>query len=155
MQSLKQWLKTVLNAFRQSEVCTHGYPTCLEIAIFVLNAFRQSEVCTPNDSKELWEQVTLCSTPFGNQRFVHLGANISISFPAIFVLNAFRQSEVCTQFLVASVLLRSTMCSTPFGNQRFVPSNNSTNKSVEILCSTPFGNQRFVHFEEHPIFFDI
>ena len=36
----------------------------------VLNAFRQSEVCTLV-AVQKYQQFQVCSTPFGNQRFVH------------------------------------------------------------------------------------
>ena len=109
-------ISSVLNAFRQSEVCTSCnssrtsvlscaqrlsairglYPRIRQIVIpktSVLNAFRQSEVCT-----------------------VIFAIFLRLHF---MVLNAFRQSEVCTQMLDAGFGQFRT-CSTPFGNQRFV-----------------------------------
>ena len=153
----------MLNAFRQSEVCTVHLGQNYFESRKVLNAFRQSEVCT-------FLTLRLISLAASAQRLSAIrGLYVTPTRNpplCIQVLNAFRQSEVCTHCLLDDLpcklpcaqrlsairglyggtgveTVTNKTCSTPFGNQRFVQTLLQVSKLL-LRCSTPFGNQRFV-----------
>ncbi len=88
-------------------------------------------------------RVLTCSTPYGNQRFVHkLFTKSSALHSRAQRLTAIRGLYTHTS---SCAKIAFWLCSTPYGNQRFVHIPIHPDICNYFPCSTPYGNQRFVH----------